>query len=65
MCNMVHLSVRLKMHWAIANHMISVLTIIHNMSVGLRMYLLVIELVVKMLRMFVCTGRLHKMAIAN
>jgi len=43
MCNMVHLSVRLKMHWAIVNHMISVLTIIHNMSVGLRMYLLVIE----------------------
>lgn len=49
MCNMVHLSVRLKMYWAIVNHMMSVLTIIHNMSVGLRMYLLVIELVVKIL----------------
>lgn len=62
---MVHLSVRLKMYWAIVNHTISVLTIIHNMSVGLRMYLLVIEHVVKILRMFVCTGRLLKMAIAK
>lgn len=67
MCNTVHLSVRLKMHWAIVNHMISDWTIIHNMSVGLRMYLFDIELVVKkeILRMFVYTGWVHNMAIAK